>query len=148
MNPWRITLVPTLLSLACAAPVPDDLGVGSAGLAPCPESPNCVSTDATGGHRTAPFRLAKPPAEAWQDAREAVLSLPRTLIAKETESYLHAESTTPLLRFVDDLELHLQPDEERIAVRSASRTGWSDLGANRERVWELRRAMKARGAIR
>ncbi len=151
MSPWRIAILPALLylscALACAGPVPDDLGVRSGRLAPCPESPNCVSTDATDGHRTHPFRLAKPADEAWQDARQALLSLPRTVIVKETADYIHAESRSPLMRFVDDLELFLRSGEEQIAVRSASRKGWSDLGANRERVWELRRAMKARGAI-
>jgi uncharacterized protein (DUF1499 family) len=144
----RLTSLSALLCLACAAPVPPDLGIGSGRLAPCPESPNCVSTAETGEHYTAPFRLAKPAGEAWQEAREAVLSLPRTRIVRASEDYLHAESTTPLLRFVDDLELHLLADRQQIAVRSASRSGWSDLGANRERVWELRQAMQAQGTLR
>ena len=142
-----LAIAALVLWLGCAAPTPGNLGIHDGHLSPCPPSPNCVSTASTGSHGTAPFRLAKPAAEAWQDARQAVLSLPRTRIVEENETYLHAESTTPLLRFVDDIELQLQPHERRIAVRSASRTGWSDLGVNRERVWELRRALKARGAI-
>lgn len=134
--------------LGCAGPVPENLGLRSGHLAPCPNSPNCVSTEATDGHGTDPFRIAKPAPEAWGDAREAVLALPRTVIAEEAEGYLRAESTSPLMGFVDDLELQLLPEEDRIAVRSAARTGWSDLGTNRERVWELRRSLKARGAIR
>ena len=147
MRPAALAIAPLILCLACAAPTPPGLGIHDGQLAPCPASPNCVSTAATGSHGTAPFRLAKPAAEAWQDARQAVLSLPRTRIVEASETYLHAESTTPLLRFVDDLELQLRPREKRIAVRSASRTGWSDLGVNRERVWELRRALQTRGAI-
>ena len=92
--------------------------------------------------------LARPADEAWVATREAVASLPGTAIVESTSDYLHAESTSPLMRYVDDLELHLRADAGRIAVRSASRTGWSDMGANRERVWELRRSLKSRGVIR
>jgi uncharacterized protein (DUF1499 family) len=137
------------LGLACAGPVPEDLGVSDGQLAACPSSPNCVSTDADDDlHRTDPFALALPAPEAWAATREVVAALPGTVIVTATDDYIHAEATTPLLRFVDDLELHLVVEKRRIAVRSASRTGFSDMGANRERVWELRRALKARGVVR
>ena len=48
---------------------------------------------------------------------------------------------------VDDLELHLRSDEKRIAVRSASRVGYSDMGANRARVEELRALIDERGGL-
>jgi uncharacterized protein (DUF1499 family) len=50
--------------------------------------------------------------------------------------------------FVDDLELHLRPQENAIAVRSAARLGYSDFGVNRRRVENLRNAVRRRGAIR
>jgi uncharacterized protein (DUF1499 family) len=87
------------------------------------------------------------PADAWPLVREAVESLPGTVVVEFGDDYIHAESTTPLMGYVDDLELLLLTDPGRIAVRSASRTGWSDMGANRERVWELRRALAAKGVI-
>jgi uncharacterized protein (DUF1499 family) len=132
----------------CAAPTPENLGVHEGRLAPCPSSPNCVSTAGDDAHRTDPFVLAMPPERAWPLVPDAVTSLPGTRIVEADGGYLHAECTTPLMRFVDDLELLLLADEGRIAVRSASRTGWSDLGANRERVWQLRRALHQRGVIR
>lgn len=146
---------PFLLALAllavagCRAPAPDDLGVRAGRLAPCPSSPNCVSTQASdSAHRTEPFVLALPPEQAWSQVREAVETLEGAVVVVQTDDYLHAECTTPLMRYVDDLELLLLPDEMRIAVRSASRVGWSDIGTNRERVWELRRALRERGVIR
>jgi uncharacterized protein (DUF1499 family) len=61
--------------------------------------------------------------------------------------YLHAECRSALMGFVDDLELHLRAAEGTIAVRSASRLGWSDMGVNRQRVdtlrQEFRRAQQA-----
>lgn len=141
------TMVASLLQ-ACASEPPDTLGVRDGKLAPCPESPNCVSTEASDeGHATDPFVLKLPAEQAWPRVREAVEALPGTVVVRATGDYLHAESTTPLMRYVDDLELLLQADRGRIAVRSASRIGWSDMGANRERVWQLRRELAARGVV-
>jgi uncharacterized protein (DUF1499 family) len=52
--------------------------------------------------------------------------------------YLYAQSTTPLMRFTDDLEFWLDAEKGVIHVRSASRLGESDLGANRQRVETIR----------
>jgi uncharacterized protein (DUF1499 family) len=77
-----------------------------------------------------------------------VSELSRTRIVTETADYLHAECRSALLGFVDDLELHLRPDEGIIAVRSASRLGYSDLGVNRRRVEGLRTSLIERGVLR
>ena len=58
-----------------------------------------------------------------------------------TDTYLKAECTTMVFRFVDDLELLVDTDEEVIHVRSASRIGTWDLGVNRRRVESLRRRL-------
>jgi uncharacterized protein (DUF1499 family) len=135
--------------LSCAGQRPANLGVSDGSLAPCPSSPNCVSSDATDeSHQVPPLRLAAPPAEAWGAARKAVSELPRTRIAQETGDYLHAECRSAVFGFVDDLELHLRPASGIIAVRSASRLGHSDLGVNRRRVEDLRASLTALGALR
>jgi uncharacterized protein (DUF1499 family) len=124
-------------------------GISESRLAPCPSSPNCVSSDAPeGAHHVPPFRLAVPPDEAWEAVQEAVSEMPRTRIVKATSDYLHAECRSAIFRFVDDLELQLRPAQGVIAVRSASRLGYSDLGVNRRRVEALRAALTDRGALR
>lgn len=134
---------------ACAGSLPPNLGVGPSGLAPCPSSPNCVSTAALDDrHHVPPFQLTIGPDEAWRAMREAVAALPRTRIVDESPDYLRAECRSAIFRFVDDLELHLDPAAWRIAVRSASRVGHSDLGANRRRVEALRASLAARGVLR
>jgi uncharacterized protein (DUF1499 family) len=107
-------------------------------LNPCPASPNCVCSDATDEHAIAPLKFSGPPERAWQAAKKALLSLPRTKIINETGTTLRAESTSLVFRFVDDLEFELRATQGVIAVRSASRVGYSDLGANRRRIEAIR----------
>ena len=58
----RLASLGAFLLLACVGPRPDDIGVVDGRLAPCPDSPNCVSSDATDDvHGIAPLRLAAPP---------------------------------------------------------------------------------------
>ena len=130
-------LIAVMMSVAgCAGPRPTDLGPRDGALAPCPESPNCVSSGATDElHRIATL------SGDWQAARDAVAAMPGTVIVAEREGYLHAECTTPLMRYVDDLELLQHADEGVIAVRSASRVGYGDMDANRNRVEALRSAL-------
>jgi len=62
-----------------------------------------------------------------------------TVIIAASSDYLRAEFTSRLLGFVDDAEFHLPHCEPVIHMRSASRLGYSDLGANRRRLEEVRR---------
>jgi uncharacterized protein (DUF1499 family) len=118
-------------------------------LPPCPSSPNCVSSDAAdSAHSIAAFALAIPSHEAWLAVRGSIESLPRTRIISETSDYLHAECTSAVLGFVDDLELHLRTAEGLIAVKSASRLGYSDLGVNRRRIEDLRALLAKQGIVR
>ena len=74
-------------------------------LAPCPSSPNCVSTQALDeAHGIAPFPYQKSLVEAKSALKNIVLSLTRTALVKEDATYLHIEFTSLLLRFVDDVE--------------------------------------------
>ena len=125
------------------------LGVVAGRLADCPLSPNCVCSDAADPERRiGPFALAMTPEDAWIAIREAVTSLPRTRIVKRSSDYLHAECRSKWFGFADDLELHLRTAHGNVvAVRSASRIGYSDLGVNRARVEQLRGELVKRGVI-
>lgn len=109
----------------------------------CPDSPNCVSSDAQDDkHQIAPLTFSLPEAEAWQLLQEQVAKLPRTVIVADKPGYLHAECHSALFGFVDDLEFYLRAEQGLIAVRSAARTGYYDFGVNRRRVEELRVALR------
>ena len=108
-------------------------------LSACPSSPNCVSTQAIDEeHAITPFRYAKARAEAKEFLKAVMATLPRTKLVVEDDSYLHYEFTTLLLRFVDDVEFLFDETTKTIHFRSASRTGYSDLGVNRKRMEQVR----------
>lgn len=128
--------------LSCSGQRPANLGITDNKFTACPSTPNCISSDANDdAHRTLPIQFNISATEAWQLAVESVMALPRTHIVTNTPNYLHAECTSALFRFVDDLELHLRPTDKTIAIRSASRLGHSDLGVNRDRVETLRTSL-------
>jgi len=86
-------LAMTLLS--CAGKRPSDIGVANGRLAPCPSSPNCVSSEADDRiHGIPAFNLATEPDRAWSGARKAVLALPRTVLVVDEPGYLHAEGNS------------------------------------------------------
>lgn len=108
-------------------------------LAPCPSSPNCVSTQAQDEtHAIPPLRYRKSRAAAKEALRTAVLSLARTRLVEEDETYMHFEFTSLLLRFVDDVEFLFDEEAQTVHFRSASRVGYSDFGVNRRRMEEIR----------
>jgi uncharacterized protein (DUF1499 family) len=108
-------------------------------LGSCPSSPNCVSTQAQDeGHAIEPFRYRKSRAEAKEALKEVIRSLPRMQLVEEEETYLHYEVTSLLFRFVDDVEFLLDDEAKTIHFRSASRTGYGDLGVNRKRMEQIR----------
>lgn len=143
---WVLALVALL---SCAGSMPSNIGVENGRLTPCPSSPNCVcSDDPAGEHGIGPLVLAVPPAEAWPEVRQAAEDMPRCKIVEASDDYLHAECRSAIFRFVDDLEIQLRPQENLVAIRSASRVGHSDLGVNRKRVEELREELVARGTVK
>lgn len=108
-------------------------------LAPCPPTRNCVSSRAAETpHRVEPLRFVGAADVAMRHAASAISKLSGARIVASSDTYLRAEVTTPVFRFVDDMELLLDADSQLIHVRSASRTGFWDLGTNRRRVERLR----------
>ena len=128
------------LLAACAGDRPAGLGPQQDGLAPCPSTPNCVSSQADDAdHRVEPLRFEGAPETALRRLERIIEALPRARVVSRGKDYMHAEFRSRVFGFVDDVEFLLAPADGLIHVRSASRVGYSDLGVNRERVAELRR---------
>lgn len=137
-----VPLLPVLYLalLSVISKKPDTLGVKDGKLAPAPPTPNCVSTLATDeGHRIAPFTFTGTPEEALERLQTIVRAMPRAQIATVDGMYMHAEFTTQLFRYVDDVEFLIDPETKTVHFRSASRAGHYDFGVNRQRMEEIRR---------
>ena len=141
-----VTLAGVLWSLLSAA-VPDVAALpAGAPLPVCPGTPNCVCSEAgtPDDRRVDPLPVrgdgaAPDPAAAWERF-QAVLKDAGASIKSDTGALSHAVFRTPVLRFPDDLFARLDAGNGVIHVRSSSRVGRSDLGANRRRVEKLRAA--------
>ncbi|OOE45734.1 hypothetical protein BZG09_03220 [Salinivibrio kushneri] len=105
----------------------------------CGDSPNCVSTEDTRAtFQLAPLRLANTDV-ALANIVEKISSMPHAELVSAQDNYAHLRFTTRVLRFVDDVEVSLNGDQ--IALRSASRVGYYDFGANRRRADAIRRTL-------
>lgn len=118
---------------ACAGEPPQNIGVNDGRLTPCPDSPNCVSSFETGEeHGIAPLSAS------LAQIQQVLLAMDGANIVEQTGNYLYAEFTSRLMGYVDDVEFLYDPASNQTHVRSASRLGYSDLGANRKRVEAIR----------
>ena len=130
---------------------PSDLGVREGRLKGLSATPNVVSSQASlypdHPQRTyadiAPLPLRGDGPATVARLKAVVQARPGALVIRSGPDYLYAEFTTPLMKYVDDLELWFDPAAQVVQVRSASRLGQRDLGANRARVEALRAALAA-----
>ncbi|QFI37497.1 DUF1499 domain-containing protein [Moritella marina ATCC 15381] len=137
-----------LMLTACTGARPHNLGVVNATLTPCPETPNCVSSDSLDeSHYVPAFKLEASSEQVWSEIKVYLDSQSNMEIVRELKDYLYVESTSTLMRFVDDFELHLREQDGIIAVRSASRYGKSDFGVNKERVDDLYLYLSEKGLV-
>ena len=83
------------------------------------------------------------PDGTWKRLVERVRALPHAQVVTASDHYLHAECSSSLLGFIDDLELLLDRASGLIHVRSAARLGRRDFGVNRARVESLRAQLTA-----
>jgi uncharacterized protein (DUF1499 family) len=132
-----------LAVLSGLAQRPSGLGAHGRRLADCPATPNCVSSAATAvSHRVAPLACSGDATAAMARLAAVLQATPRMAIITQADGYMHAEATSRIFRFVDDMEFLLDPEARVLHVRSASRVGRSDFGANRARVERIRQALR------
>ena len=93
------------------------------------------------------FRLKGDFSKNWPEIQRVVAALPRSAVVKADETYLHATFKSRVFKFVDDLELFLDPLSGIISIRSAAQTGYWDFGVNRRRVEQLRHGLQGRDLI-
>lgn len=130
---------------------PPDLGVRDGRLKAPSATANSVSSQADlwpGHPQLAYAHIAPLPAVGDGPATLAriqavVVAQPRTQVVTQRDGYLHATFGTAVMRFTDDVEFWWDPAVGVVQVRSASRLGQRDLGANRNRVEAIRKQLAA-----
>ena len=131
MKKSLLALLPFLS--ACAGEPPQDIGVRDGRLIACPESPNCVSS----------YESSEEHAIAALDGnlnqiQQILVAMDGANIVEQSNNYLYAEFTSSLMGYVDDVEFLYDAANNTTQVRSASRVGYSDMGANRSRIEAIR----------
>ncbi len=118
------------------------LGVVDGKLAPCPASPNCVSTQADPSdkeHYIQPIHYATARQQAKETLLSAIMEIKKVTVITNTDDYIYAEFRTALMNFTDDVEFYFPENEPVIYFRSASRIGYGDMGTNRKRMEDVRK---------
>ena len=134
MKKSLLSLIPFLT--ACAGEPPQNIGVQNGQLTACPESPNCVSSyESDEEHGIAPLEAS------LQQIQQVLVGFDDANIVNAEGNYLYAEFTSSIMGYVDDVEFYRDDAAGVTHVRSASRLGYSDLGANRARVERIRAAL-------
>ena len=118
---------------------PDSLGLINNQLADCPDKPNCVSSySASEIHTIEPLPYELNAVVSIKKITTVLQASNRITIITTTSNYIHAESKSLLLGFVDDVEVYCDDEKQRCFVRSASRLGRTDFGVNRKRIEQIR----------
>lgn len=102
----------------------------------CGDKPNCISS-----YETRPkfsIQSLKNVNGPWVDLKEKIKTTLSTTgstkVLNESENFIHFVSTTRILRFKDDVYFWWDENLKTLNMKSESRTGYSDLGANRKRL--------------
>jgi len=131
---------------------PTDLGVRDGRLKAPSNTPNSVSSQAGlyPGHpmrmnaEIAPLALRGDGPATLAQLKAVVEGMDGAVVVKTEPDYLYAQFTTRWMKFTDDVEFWFDPAAGVVQVRSASRIGRGDLGANRQRVEAIRSLLAAR----
>jgi uncharacterized protein (DUF1499 family) len=156
---WIVIVVLALVLSAIAAgqlgllqgTAPSDLGVHQGKLKGLSATNNSVSSQADlyPDHpqrqysTIAPLALRGDGPATIAKIKAIVEGMEGAKLINSAPDYLYAQYTTPLMKFVDDVEFWLDPAANVIQVRSASRIGKGDRGLNRKRVEAVRAALAA-----
>lgn len=156
---WLLIVVAALAALAVAAgqlgwlqgTPPVDLGVHDGRLKPPSMTENSVSSQTSlyPDHpqrryaAIAPLALHGDGPATLARIKSIVAGMAGANVVRSEADYLYVQFTSKVLKFVDDTEFWLDPVNQVIQVRSASRVGRGDLGVNRKRIETIRSVLAA-----
>ena len=164
-----VELFPQLKGVPYGAntPVPAGVGLG-AELRGCPSTegtarppPNCFSSVAPRPGGGDQLYYAEPFTYKGKDAKQAMQELLAVAVAyppgqgnidaggwkivKQTSTYLYVQFESGKIGYLDDLEFLLDEANNKVLVRSASRTGFLDFAVNAKRINWFASALDSKG---
>ena len=104
--------------------IPTSVKASHIELKPCIQVSHCVREELNVDSINSPYEKVK----------SIIENSPRTKIVESDGDYLHAEVTSRIMKYVDDLEISFLPEKNNLILRSESRVGDGDFGVNRKRV--------------
>jgi uncharacterized protein (DUF1499 family) len=109
-------------------------------LSPCPASPNCVNSEYSqdSEHYIAGITYQNRNTDDVIQLLQQTIASSGGRISEHTGDYIAATYSSRLFGFVDDVEFRIDRQQQLIHIRSASRQGHSDLGANQKRVQRIK----------
>ena len=111
-----------MLLAGCAGSPPDNLGMANGKLAPCPSSPNCVSSyTQSEDHKVNPWAFKGTSKQAQTKLLTLLNQQDNVTVITNSPGYIHAEFKSNLMGFVDDVEFVIEKNQ--VNMRSASRVG-------------------------
>ncbi|GAC1654692.1 MAG: DUF1499 domain-containing protein [Herpetosiphon sp.] len=120
------------------------LGIIDNRLAPCPTSPNCVSSYSSDQeHSMVPLPYRGNTAAAKSKLLQILAQYQRVTVVQDTPDYVHAIFQSRLFGFQDDVEFYFDEGAGMVHYRSASRIGFSDSGVNHARMTRIRSQLGA-----
>lgn len=124
-----------------------NIGVESGHFAPCPETPNCVSTQADpqdAPHYVEPIPFSGEREQLLAYLADWIRTQERAEVISRSDNYLHAVFASRTFGFKDDLEIFIPDGSKHVHIRSAARVGRSDMGVNRARYETVRDLLSKR----
>lgn len=110
-------------------------------LTPCSNKPNCICSEYP--NDSLHFSEAIAYQDLNLDALAKTIKLTGGKITNNENNYISATYTSRLFRYIDDFEIRIDTENKLIHIRSASRVGHSDMGANLKRIMLFKETLKS-----
>ena len=116
-------------------------GVYQGQLAPCPTSDNCVISDhRDAAHYLPAWKIKQTPKQAKFRLMAILQQHPNIQVISHSEFYIHGQYRSSWFGFIDDLEFLIE--KNAVQIRSASQLGYSDFGANKKHLLNIKNAFE------
>ena len=118
-----------------------NIGVEDGQFSACPDTPNCVSTQADPQdetHYVEPVPFSGEREELLAFLQDWINAQERAELISRGDNYLHAVFSSKTFGFKDDFEVVIPDGSNLVHIRSAARVGRSDMGVNRARYETIR----------